>query len=104
MAKAGRGKPMRYLEVRWHHTSPDEPIILFSETDENGWELRKVYVFRTGPPGYASERESTRSVMLGLEPLPSIEEIASDLQFEPRGISKEEFEEVWRQARSHARS
>jgi hypothetical protein len=93
---------MKYLEVRWRHAFPDEPTVLYSETDENGWEQRKVYVFRTGPPGYASEGESTRSVMLSLEPLPSIEDIASDIQFEPREISKEKFEEVWRQAHSHA--
>jgi uncharacterized protein DUF6881 len=89
---------MEYIRVDWHHDFPQEPIILYSEMNENRWEVRKVYIFRDGPPGIASATKSTRDVMLGEGPIPPISEIASDSQFEPREITKEEFEEVWSRA------
>jgi uncharacterized protein DUF6881 len=95
---------MKYIRVGWHHSSPEEPIVLYSEIDEEGWERRKVYIFRDGPPGYASAMEETRSVFLGIEPVPPISEIASDPQFEPREITQQEFEEVWAEAHSGASS
>jgi len=36
--------------------------------------------------------------MLSEKPIPPISEIASDPQFEPREITKEDFEEVWSRA------
>lgn len=86
---------MKYIKVAWRHTFPDEPTLLYSEVDENGWEQRKVYFFRNGPPGFASSMESTRSVVLGEKPLPPISEIAADPQFSPEEIGREEFEEIW---------
>jgi hypothetical protein len=91
---------MKYIKVRWRHEFPDEPIILYSELDEGRWETRKVYVFRSGPAGYASDRESSRSVMLSLEPVPPLDEIASDPQFESHEISEQEFEQIWVDAHS----
>ncbi len=35
------------------------------------------------------------STRLGEEPIPPLSEIASDPQFEPIEITKEEFEEIW---------
>jgi hypothetical protein len=75
---------------------------LYSELDEERWERRKVYMFRNSPAGYAGEGEESRSVELGTIPVPSLDEIGLDAQFEPCEISKEEFESVWDEARSHA--
>jgi hypothetical protein len=66
--------------------------------NEARWEVRKVEIFREGPPGIASATLSTRDAMLSEKPIPPISEIASDPQFEPREITKEEFEEVWSRA------
>ncbi|WP_440144274.1 DUF6881 domain-containing protein, partial [Bradyrhizobium canariense] len=49
--------------------------------------------------GYASDEETTHSVMLSVEPLPTLLEIGSDAQFDPREIERQEFEDVWSRAR-----
>jgi len=93
---------MRYLRVHWSHFHPDEPIEIYSEINENGWEVRKVELFPDGSVGFASPSEGMGSTMLSLEPLPAPEEIASDPQFRPVEISREEFEKVWeRRLHSH---
>lgn len=89
---------MKYVKVFWNHSLPDEPVVLFSEIDDNGWEKRKVYVFRTGLPGVASSDQSTRSVFLSTELFPSLAQIAADPQFIPFEISPKEFEETWNEA------
>jgi len=93
---------MKYIKVFWHHSFPDEPVVLYSEIDEDRWERRKVYVFRDGRFGCASNTEETSSVWLSSEPLPTLAKIGSDPQFDPREIEKPEFEEVW--SRAHQRS
>ena len=86
---------MNYLTVRWKHSLSTEPVLLYSEIDDDRWERRKVEVFRDGRQGYANSDEAIGSTRLGLEPLPELNVIASDKQFEPMEISKEEFERVW---------
>src|SRR5262245_38184841 len=86
-----------YIKVEWIHAFVDEPVLLYSEVDAHGWEIRKVEVFADGRVGYASATERAQSTMteLSLEPLPPLDEIASDPQFRPIAITKKEFEEVW---------
>jgi hypothetical protein len=95
---------MHYIKVRWLHSHADEPILLYSELDQDGWETRKVEVFADGRIGYASATEATPSTRtkLSIEPLPPLDEIASDPQFQPVEITKDEFEEVWSTRRSSA--
>jgi hypothetical protein len=33
---------MKYLKVVWVHDLPGEPVLLYSEVDDEGWEIRKV--------------------------------------------------------------
>ena len=89
---------MTYIKVFWHHSFPDEPTVLYSEIDEDRRERRKVYVFRDGQFGYASDTEATNSVWLSIEPLPPLSKIGSDAQFDPSEIEKSEFEDVWSKA------
>jgi hypothetical protein len=89
---------MEYIKVIWKHDIPDEPIVLYSELDDNRWETRKVEVFRVGSPGYAGQTSSSRSTRLGIVPVPELSKIASDPEFEPMKITKEEFEKVWLEA------
>jgi hypothetical protein len=86
---------MNYIKVKWLHSSSEDPILLYSELDEERWEKRKVEVFKDGHCGYASADEAIGSTRLGEEPIPSLGEIASDSQFVPIEIAKEEFEEIW---------
>ena len=86
---------MRYIKVKWRHSFPDDPIVLYSEIDEAGWEVRKVEVFRDGQMGFAGGGRRSERTMLGEATVPSIMEIAADSQFEPEEISQQEFESVW---------
>jgi len=86
---------MKYICVKWNHSFPDEPIWLYSELDDDRWEVRKVEVYGDSRQGYASETEYYGSTGLGEVPVPPLTEIASDPEFEPAEITKEEFEEVW---------
>jgi hypothetical protein len=62
--------------------------------------MRKVEVFADGYFGYASSTESGASTRIGHDPIPTLAEIASDPQFEPVEIAKQEFEEVWARRKS----
>lgn len=52
-------------------------------------------VYGDGHSGYTSAEEISGPTKLGEEPIPTLSEIASDPQFDPVEITKEEFEEVW---------
>lgn len=103
---------MEYIRVKWKHSNPDEPTILYSELeifDGLRWEVRKVHVWADGRIGYADEKVHTPSTELGDQPFSdiknqSLDEMLQtsilDTTFEPAVISKEEFEEVWKQSKN----
>ncbi|WP_246797477.1 DUF6881 domain-containing protein [Burkholderia perseverans] len=86
---------MKYIKVKWLHSLDDEPVFMYSELDDARWEVRKVEVFADGRRGFASPLESVGGSGLSKEPLPLIEEIALDPQFEPVEIAEAEFEKIW---------
>ncbi|WP_431917450.1 DUF6881 domain-containing protein [Amycolatopsis tucumanensis] len=91
-----------YKKVIWHHGHPDEPVLLYSETGDDGYETRKVDLYRDGRQDYADESTSIGTTFLGQEPEPPLEEIAADADFTLFVIDADEFEAVWRSAlRSH---
>jgi hypothetical protein len=87
-----------YLRVRWNHSNSSDPVVLYSELDEQRFEVRKVDVFADGRTSWADGRSESDSTRLGIVAVPSIGEIASDSQFEPSVISRAEFEQIWREA------
>jgi hypothetical protein len=89
---------MRYIKVRWKHPPNDYPVLLFSELDDVGYEIRKVEVFADGRMQYASAKANTGDTMLSIEPIPAVDEIAQDPEFEPVEINEREFEDVWARA------
>lgn len=90
---------MIYILVKWTHNLNDEPVLLFSELDDERWEKRKVEVYADGRMGYASGEERVGNTGLGKVPVPSLDEIASDPEFDPSEISQMEFERIWVKAR-----
>jgi hypothetical protein len=90
---------LRYLHVKWIHDFPDDPIDLYIELDDGGWEVRKVELFPDGRMGYADASDSSLSTALGLKPVPDPEEIALDPQFRVEEITRQEFERLWDIAR-----
>lgn len=91
---------MKYVKVKWRHSLDDTPVLLYSELNSGLWEVRKVEVYADGRIDFADREERSGSTKLGIEPLPSLEEIAADPEFEPAAISAAEFESVWEQAKA----
>jgi hypothetical protein len=87
---------MIYLKVRWIHNLPDEPVLPYSELDEGRWEIRKVEIFPDHSVGFAGANSKAKDTRLGEVPVPSIEDIASNPEFEPQEISAADFELIWR--------
>jgi hypothetical protein len=86
---------MKYIKVKWIHDLADEPIWLYCELDNGFMEIRKVEIFSDGTAGFASSTERFGTTRLSLEPLPTLDEIASDAQFDPAETSVKEFEDIW---------
>jgi hypothetical protein len=86
---------MKYLHIKWIHSFPDEPVDIYSEIDDEGYETRKVEIFPDGSIGFATPFEQMLSTHLGEKPVPPLDEIACDAQFQPTPISKEDFERTW---------
>jgi hypothetical protein len=86
---------MQHIKVQWMHEFHDEPILIYSEIDDVGWELRKVEIYRNGDASFASKTISAGMSMLSVEPLPSPSEIASDPQFKIEIINQAEFDNIW---------
>jgi hypothetical protein len=85
------------MKVEWRHELEDEPVLLVSEVS-NGYETRKVEIYRDGRTDHADGNSSTGSTRLGNVLMPTSQEISSDEQFVAEDITGQEFEEVWKQA------
>lgn len=86
---------VRYIHVRWFHDHPDEPVDLYSELTDHGWEVRKVDLFRDGSATFASQTSRSGTSRLGETPIPSLAELNADPQFHGEDIEEGEFEQVW---------
>lgn len=90
---------MRYQRVRWRQDSAEFPVVLYSEVDADGWEVRKVDEYADGRRDLAGEGIETGSTFLGEDQTPPIDEINADPQFDAVEITADEFESVWRAAK-----
>lgn len=89
----------RYQRVRWLHDSNDFPFLLYSELDEDGWEVRKVDEYVNGRRDLASASIETGNTALGEAPVPPLDDINEDPEFEGVAITDQEFEVVWAKAK-----
>ncbi|WP_441279496.1 DUF6881 domain-containing protein [Tardiphaga sp. 172_B4_N1_3] len=90
---------MKYLKVKWEHSFEDQPVLLYSELDHELREIRKVEYYADGRMDFADREGSSGHTRLSVEPLPSLEAIAAQAEFEPMIIPAAEFETVWAQAK-----
>lgn len=95
---------MKYIKVNWLHSYIDEPLTIYSELDDLHWELRKVEIFSEGRMGCASSLISSLGTNLSKEPIPAMEDIALDPQFEVFEISRDDFENIWQTALINGRA
>lgn len=89
---------MDYLHVHWQHDAADAPVDIYSELDDERWEVRKVEVFADGTHHYADDWHSTGRTGLSEVPLPSFEELAVQRPLVPAVIDGAEFERLWKHA------
>lgn len=89
---------MNHLMIRWLHDFDDEPVLIYSEIDAEGYEIRKVEQYENGRLDVADAVTQTGSTVLAESPLPSLEAINAEVEFEGRAISQAEFDEIWRKA------
>lgn len=93
---------MRYLRMDWLHDYEVEPVVFFHEVDPDGWEMRRVLVFRDGRTAWADAQHETDTVGLSLIPIETTAQINSDEEgeeFRAADITREEFEHRWAMAR-----
>jgi hypothetical protein len=90
---------MRHQRVDWHHNFEDEPVVLWSEVGEDGYERRKVDQYRDGRLDYADDITAVGTTRLGDQPVPSVDQINADVEFTAANISAAEFDAVWKRAR-----
>lgn len=84
-----------YICVRWLHSSPDDLVDLWSELDADREEIRKVEIWFVGRVGYATNAEEVGGTRLGELPVPPLNEINLDPQFQAEAITKASFETCW---------
>ena len=87
---------MYYYKIQWIHDFEKEPFIIYSELDNERYEVRKLELYKNGHFGYATQNTENGGSILSEHPYPSIDEIASNPEFIPMEISREEFEEIWK--------
>ena len=78
----------------------DDPVELLSELDEARFETRKVDVFADGRLQAASKDFGTGDTWLSYEPIPSLDDINSQTEFDAVEITREAFETIWAAALS----
>jgi hypothetical protein len=90
---------MHYQRVVWHHDHDDEPVVLWSEVGDNGYERRKVDEYRDGRLDWAGETAHTGATLLGDQRVPPLDEINADDAFKAVAISPKDFHVIWVRAR-----
>jgi hypothetical protein len=88
---------MQYIDVKWLHSHPEEPIRLVSEIGPDRYETRKIEFWSDGRVGYASEAGASANTCLGDQPVPALEEINADVEFSGKEIDAAAFELLWHQ-------
>jgi hypothetical protein len=92
---------MEYIDVTWMHAFELEPRRLVSELDRDRVEIRKLEFFANGTVGFASVDVTARGTLLGERPVPELDEINRDPQFQGRAITRNAFEELWKAYARH---
>ena len=86
---------MRYLYVKWTHKDPGAPVHIYSELGDDRYELRKVEIWADGRKGFADSTEEAGGTALGSMPVPSLEDIAAQPEYQAKEILQEEFQRIW---------
>ncbi|MEU3724330.1 hypothetical protein [Streptomyces sp. NPDC031705] len=89
---------MEYWHVRWLHDDPDDPIVFYSEIGDDGYESRKVQIYRDGRRIRADEQHEGADIALGEVPVGNISDVDAQPEFEAVLVARALFESVWESA------
>ena len=90
-----RPNAMEYIDVKWLHSNPEDPVRLVSELGPGRFETRKLEFFPDGRVGFAAKVGSTHGTRLGERPVPPLAEINVQTEFSGNGITASDFEALW---------
>jgi len=88
---------MEYIDVKWHHSNPGDPIRFVSELGPRRYETRKLEFFPDGRIGFASKAGSLHGTCLGEMPVPSLADINAQAEFTGSEITASDFDTLWDQ-------
>ncbi|WP_018352049.1 DUF6881 domain-containing protein [Longispora albida] len=87
---------MQYLKTRWNHDHDDQPVTIYSEIEtDTRMEVRKIEQFADGRSTYAMPGTSTGATILAEKPIPALQEITEQSQFDAQTITAAEFDAIW---------
>ena len=86
---------MEYQYAKWIHNSEEYPVHFYSEMNQSRMEVRKIEIWRNGKVGWADSENNFNETFLGSVPIPSLEEINEQIEFDGKQISQIDFEEQW---------
>ena len=81
----------RYLQIKWIHFTPQEPVEIYYELENGLWASRCIQLFADG---------SSSPVTYGMKEarIPALEEINLDPQLQGSEITEGEFNAIWSEA------
>lgn len=82
-----------YISARWKEAPAGYAVEYYSELDPDRYETRNIGMFADG----RSEDASTGDTVLGSIPIPDLDEINAEQEFDVWEISAQEFEAKWRE-------
>ena len=80
---------MNYVLLEWFHTLKDEPYLIYSEIDDQRYEVRKIEIYKNGTIARYDEQLSDVKFPENLD------EINQYQEFCAKYVSQEEFETMW---------
>jgi len=85
---------MKYIHLLSLQALPDEPVISVSEFDDDGFENRRVDIWRSGRIGFAGDEGLPDDTELGTYQFIRMDQF-EDEPFLAVEITKEDFENHW---------
>ncbi|WP_454194105.1 DUF6881 domain-containing protein [Nocardia sp. Marseille-Q1738] len=89
---------MWYLKAQWHHDFDDEPVEMFSEIADDGFEVRKVEIFSDGHMDWADAGRGTGTTTISQMPIPTVDAIDAQVEYSAVEVDSREFETIWLRA------
>ena len=86
---------MKYVKVEWNHDLPGEPIVIFSEVNDQGWEIRKIELFGDGAMISADAHHGLLAEVRFPDELSDITHAGGRGEFAASQISGREFDAMW---------